>query len=765
VSSWLCEQWRWLVVSILAVHFSIASFYSVVNPIWEGPDELGHYRHVRFLVNNLALPQPEDTTTALDQMTHPPLYYAFTALLTSWVDTGDGLKPTRNPFAATGTMEGGANQFVHSDAEAFPYQGTVLAVHAARMVSVLLGALVVLTAYHLGRLLFPQRYSIALGAMAITAFAPSFLFMSSVINNDIMVTLLCSLTLFFSLKVILRGLELRNLFALGVCVGLALLSKYNALALLPVAATSVGLVVVRLIRQRRSLRLPLLGVAALLLSGALVSSWWFLRSMALFGTPTTRSAKIISRFISDLRNPGAGVRRIDWRLLREELSYFYESFWASFGWGNISAESWVYLLLGVLCVAGMAGFVLFLLGKADRSVKSASVLLLLAFVLFSVQATYRTLSVSDPVLRGRYAMPAISGVSVLLALGIVQLTPRRLAGLPILSAGSFMLFLGLLAPFRYIAPVYARPPILTVEEASLEAIPLDFTFGDKLQLVGYQIGVERVKVGEFLPLTLYWRSLSETDENYTIGVSLLDSEGDPGGQVATFPGRGNYATSLWKEGEVVKDSYQVRVVPSYPAPGLARFFVAAYTYPEEEHLAVRDSTAQQIGQAAIFGGLPVQDPEDRQYDVEHVLQYQVGELAALIGYDVDDTLATTGNGCITLYWRALGQTSDDYTVFVHVVDEEGRTISQGDSPPRGGFYPTSYWLEGQTIPDTHCIRVPSDVDGGRYRVYAGIYLMETMQRLPVLGADGQRVRDDRCLVLEGEAALLQNRSFAPAIAQ
>lgn len=202
--SWLQSEWRWLVVSILVGHFALSAVYSVATPIWEGPDELGHYRHVRFLVTNLSLPGPEASSSALDQLTHPPLYYMVTAILTSWVDTSDNLTPTANPLAATGTMEGGANSFIHSDAEAFPYHGTVLAVHAARLVSVAIGTLSLLATYNLGRLLFPDRHDVALGATAINAFSPGFLFMSGVVNNDIMVTLFTALALLLSVRLVVR---------------------------------------------------------------------------------------------------------------------------------------------------------------------------------------------------------------------------------------------------------------------------------------------------------------------------------------------------------------------------------------------------------------------------------------------------------------------------------------------------------------------------------------------------------------------------------
>jgi 4-amino-4-deoxy-L-arabinose transferase-like glycosyltransferase len=765
LASWLRDDWRWLVVAILSAHFVLGSVYSVITPIFEGPDELGHYRHVRFLIANLSLPAPEDSASPLDQLTHPPLYYAVTAILTSWVDADEDPRPVRNPFAPTGTMEGGANSFVHSDAEAFPYHGTALAVHVARLVSVLIGSLVLLVTYGLGRLLFPERREIALGAMALNAFSPAFLFLSSVVNNDIMVTLFSALTLLFSVKVVVRRPALKDLVAVGIFAGLALLSKYNALALVPVVLTCIGVTLARMERRRRSLVFSLGGVFLLLVSAALISSWWFLRSLAVFGTATTRSTKILAQFMRDIRDPLAGLSRIDWSLLPDGLRYFYTSFWASFGWGNISAATWVYQMLAVLCLAGIVGLVLFFLGKASRSSKAGAALLLLAFVLFSVLAIYRTLVVSDPSLRGRYALPTISGVSVLLSLGVVQITPRRLARFPILAAGLAMLALGVVAPFLFIAPVYARPPIISTDEASLVANRLEFNFGDKVELLGYELGVDRATVGEFVPITLYWRCLAEMQRNYTVGLSLLGPRDEPYGQVAAFPGHGNYPTSLWEKGQIIKDTYNIRVAPGFPAPNLARFYIALYIYPEQEYLPLLDGQGTEVARAATFGQVPVDYARPPAPSVKNSLRYELADRISLLGYDLDESLFSTGYGCLTLYWESQSELTEDYTVFVHVIDDQGQTVAQSDSMPRGGFYPTSYWQEGEVVADEHCLRFRGDVRPGNYRVLAGMYLLGTMQRLAALDAAGNRVLNDQCPLLERTAASPSSRLYLPLALQ
>ena len=50
---------------------------------------------------------------------------------------------------------------------------------------------------------------------------------------------------------------------------------------------------------------------------------------------------------------------------------------------------------------------------------------------------------------------------------------------------------------------------------------------------------------------------------------------------------------------------------------------------------------------------------------------------------------------VTVVWQALTPMRDDYSVFVHLVNEEGLTIAQADTMPGGGLLPTSQWTPGQ----------------------------------------------------------------------
>jgi len=90
--------------------------------------------------------------------------------------------------------------------------------------------------------------------------------------------------------------------------------------------------------------------------------------------------------------------------------------------------------------------------------------------------------------------------------------------------------------------------------------------------------------------------------------------------------------------------------------------------------------------------------------------------------------------------------TDQYTVFVHLLDEWGQLWGQGDGPPVNGDYPTIYWESGELIVDQHLINVEDDVPLGDYSVAVGLYHPEKETRLPVWDEAGLPQPQDRVVL-------------------
>lgn len=88
---------------------------------------------------------------------------------------------------------------------------------------------------------------------------------------------------------------------------------------------------------------------------------------------------------------------------------------------------------------------------------------------------------------------------------------------------------------------------------------------------------------------------------------------------------------------------------------------------------------------------------------------------------------------LNLVWQAWDQVQEDYTVFVHLVDRDGRILAQEDAAPAGGERPTSGWRPGEIVADAYALSSPQGASGP-FRLALGWYLPQTGERLPLVRA-------------------------------
>jgi hypothetical protein len=98
-----------------------------------------------------------------------------------------------------------------------------------------------------------------------------------------------------------------------------------------------------------------------------------------------------------------------------------------------------------------------------------------------------------------------------------------------------------------------------------------------------------------------------------------------------------------------------------------------------------------------------------------------GEIA-LNSYRLSPSAVKPGAAlCVELNWEALKTPAEDYTVYIHVSDPEGKLIAQNDMQPRNGFAPTTQWKTGEKISDKHGLILPANLPAGEYNVRIGLY--------------------------------------------
>jgi 4-amino-4-deoxy-L-arabinose transferase-like glycosyltransferase len=723
---------------VLGTYLVIGVIYLLATPPFEASDEIWHYPYVQFLQRGLGLPiqqpRPEDNL-ARQEGGQPPLYYAIGAALTFWADPGlpgSGIEP--NPHAMVGVplTPGNKNLAIHQPNDR--WTGAGLAVTIIRFLSLLMGAASVWLVHRLALLSAPRAPAVALGAAALTAFTPEFLFISAAVNNDNLMTLLGLLGV-ERIRAATVAPSLRNSALLGVVLGLAALTKLTALGLLPLA----GLALLWVAWRRGSVGwLFAHGVLAFGAAAAL-AGWWYVRNQVLYGEPTGLS---IFLKIVNTRNPPPSL----WELVATEFEGFRISFWALFGGVNILADRPTYLFydaLSLLAIVGLAvvgvrwwraGSLRAYPGPLD----GATTLLVLAWLVLVAAGLLRW-SQTTLASQGRLLYPAIAGVALLLALGLIGPLPQRLGGRAVGALAAVLAVVAASLPFRFIVPAYAAPPPLSASEAAAVGPRLDIDFGDSLRLLAAEVPPGPFRHAERVPVRLTWQALQPMDRNYSIYVHLFARENRKVGWYDTYPGLGLRPTRDWRPGDVYQDVIPVYIEYLTEGPVLLRVETGVYDFRTGERLPARVG-GRDIGASPVIGWTKLADPPGSDPPAQRVsadfgglIRVEGATIVPARRFPPDDRRPPAWH--VSLWLEATRPVERDYTIFLHVLGPDGRLLSQNDGQPVENAYPTSRWEVGERVIDRREVPVPvPPVEGARLVV--GFYDATTGARIPRRDAPG-----------------------------
>jgi 4-amino-4-deoxy-L-arabinose transferase-like glycosyltransferase len=282
--------------------------------------------------------------------------------------------------------------------------------------------------------------------------------------------------------------------------------------------------------------------------------------------------------------------------------------------------------------------------------------------------------------------------------------------------------------------------------------PLEANFEGKIKLLGYDLPSRRVKAGEGLPITLYWQGLTWMGEEFVIFNRLLDNQQIAWGGYDRLA-QENYNTLLWAPNEIIVDGFAIPVAPDTP-DGVYTLNLGWYrkTDGQARSLPVlkpemgepTEVTAVIIGPIKVGG--PPPDATVKQAHPQTELNIILGEEVKLLGFDLTaESLSEVGSEAIcstdsplhlpcsfrlVFYWQVLTPPAIDYTVFAHIRNNAGDIVTQKDTPPLNGVYPTSLWDTDEIIKDK--LNIPLEqLESGQYELIVGMYDFKTGTRLPI----------------------------------
>jgi hypothetical protein len=712
----------------------VSGLYALETPFFEMPGETWHYRRVqthfgRDLAPGLAFLGDEPLAPQADLQ--PPLYYALGALLIAPLDTEtDDAVFAPNPYVALATQEGVGNRNVIIAKEAPRADGPLArALLRLRYLSIVAAAASLPLLYLAFLQLTRGRVATSLAALVALAFLPGFVFVMSGAGNHALGFSLCSLAFYLSLRMAEAEHPAATLrWSAALAAGLAALTAWWGLAAVALVGYALATTAHREGLGRRAAMRRYGAPGAAMLALGLAPLLWLVMRQAGSEQPHAWAALLEMAPVA-----------------KAQLAL--RAHWGLFGWLNIAADPFYYTTIAILmalCVAGLALQALrarWLHGpgaswRAELNLSQPRYGVALVWTSLGLGTAASSILWPELVFVGAALLPLAPGLALLLVLGLQAWIRRRYG--PAILALLVLAFaaVSVMAPFVYVAPAYAAPPRLDLEELPPDLRPLDVTLGSELFLLGYRMDDGAMEPGGILRLELYWLARTRMNRDYAAHVTVLGRDEALVASHSGYLGGGVRPTSLWAPGDVIVDRLALRVAEDATAPTAADVRLSVYAETGAEPMEGVDPHGNALDGNFRIAQARLAAPVRVGYVPEHPIEANLDNEISLVGYGLVPRLPQPGEPWrIILYWRSEGPLIRDYTVFIHLVDPTGEMVSQVDGSPLQGSYPTSFWAMGEQVRDVHHMDIPESLGPGEYRLRVGLYRLETGERLVLLDSD------------------------------
>ena len=326
-----------------------------------------------------------------------------------------------------------------------------------RLVSIPIGAGVVVLAYLIARLLFPDNLLIRAGVPVVVAMQPQVAFEGAIVNHDILLILLVCATLYLTLVGLRDGFSPERQWLIGLIGGAGFWTKVSFGLVLPVVALALILVWRRTGKPWRAL-VPMLlrsiGLPLLLIVPWFVRSWW------LYNDPTGASR------LREIPEYGEQAQALPEMLFSTPFwRQMIEDFWGNYGWRQIPLEpmvirviwvAWGLTLLGL--AAGLARRWLpwrSLQTSAWSTFQRQGVAMLALSILLYISGVLYVGTIQFT--QARFAFPAMVGVAMLALLGVQGWLPVRWRPYALPAVFVILMALNTVVMLRFLIPFYYGP--------------------------------------------------------------------------------------------------------------------------------------------------------------------------------------------------------------------------------------------------------------------------------------------------------------------
>ena len=240
---------------------------------------------------------------------------------------------------------------------------------------------------------------------------------------------------------------------------------------------------------------------------------------------------------------------------------------------------------------------------------------------------------------------------------------------------------------------------------------LEIPLEDDSLVVGYT-APRQLEPGKPTEVDVAWRvgQPPADPRQQSVFAHVVDDAGhsSTGQDLAPMP------SSDWISGETMVNRFAITPPKDLP-PG--RYWIEFGRYQRPEVQPVRVVSDGKPGPSSVKIGPLAVAPKRRDLPGATPANASFGNQITLAGWKASPSGSSLN---VTLLWRADKPPTGTYTVFVHLVGAGGTIVSQNDSEPRRGKFPTSTWNPGDQIPDRHVVPLQG-VKPGAYSLQIGLY--------------------------------------------
>jgi len=417
-----------ILLTISVVYVLLIVLFASEVPNWQTPDEPAHYNYIGQIVAGDGLPIIENgdwdqayldalkrtrfTTPLMDDFDmieyedhQPPLYYL---LMTPVYSLTDG------------------------------------SLTAIRVVTGLIGLIIVWSAYGVGRLMFPQRPWIGLGAAAFVAFQPQHVHILASVNNDALGWAVIGVTLYL-IVAYLKSVPVYGIkvvpWHLGLLVGIGFVTKSTTYFMAGVALLAIALCIWtrhrQMIEEDRELTFPeemetlpmpyeqtLAAWMQFLIPALALGLLWWGRNLIVYGVPDFLGLGAHDAVVVGQPRTDALIDRLGTGGFLEEMARVtFNSFWGQFGWMALPLEARFYTIIRaalLFAFGGLAVDMALLRPRANTHTSrdqrnvwfilvAVTVLSILAFLYYNTEFQQH---------QGRYMFPLLIPLGIWLTLGL-----------------------------------------------------------------------------------------------------------------------------------------------------------------------------------------------------------------------------------------------------------------------------------------------------------------------------------------------------------